>query len=73
MTTKKTKQPVQREALRVRAYPVLENAVEVGVNGGWNRAHKHVDNPDEQHVKDEIKQYVLNAICEAFDFEDEAF
>ena len=37
---------------------------------GWNRAHKNSDEPEPQHIRDQIEQAVLNEICEWFDFED---
>lgn len=60
--------PVRRGVLRVRAYPVLEQAIETGVAFGWSRSHKHEAHPDEETVKEHMEREVLNAICEAFDF-----
>jgi hypothetical protein len=37
---------------------------------GWNRAHKHDENPDPQHIRDSIELSVISEICEWFDFED---
>lgn len=59
---------VERGAMRVRAYPVLIEAVERGVEAGWRRAHKHADHPDESLVREQIYQSVVGEICEAFDF-----
>lgn len=38
---------------------------------GYNRAHKHVDNPTAQQIQDSIVNEVMNAICEVFFFEEE--
>jgi hypothetical protein len=62
------KLPVQRCAMRVRAYPVLVDAVSAGVARGWHRAHKHDDEPDEEAIRAAVEDAVLGAICEAFDF-----
>jgi hypothetical protein len=58
--------------MRVRTYDVFQRAVEEGIEWGWRRAHKHTDSPSEDTIKDEILQGVLNAVCEYFDFDDEA-
>jgi hypothetical protein len=58
--------------MRVRTYDVFHRAVEEGIEQGWRRAHKHTDTPSEDAIKDEILQGILNAVCEYFDFDDEA-
>lgn len=58
--------------LRVRTYDVLYRAVEEGVGYGWHRAHKHNDNPDEDTIKQQMLDGVMNAVCEYFTFGDEA-
>jgi hypothetical protein len=57
--------------MKVRTYVVLDNAVEMGVNYGWNRAHKHTDSPTEEQIKQEIWHAVMNEITEWFTFDDE--
>ena len=49
---------------------VLEIALEQGVNYGYNRAHKHVENPSQSAIVDEIVEQVMNSLDEWFDFED---
>jgi len=56
--------------LRVRAYAVMERAVEDGVRAGFSRAHKHTDSPSPEALVDEIANQVMNAICEWFVFEE---
>ena len=56
--------------MKAKEYDVLEMAVEIGVNWGWSRAHKHLDNPDEHQIKKHMNREVLNAVCEWFDFEE---
>lgn len=65
-----SKRPV-RGGMRVRAYDVLQQAVEAGVNYGWNRAHKHTDTPDAEAIKDAIFNAITSEICDWFDFDEE--
>jgi hypothetical protein len=50
---------------------VLEISVEQGVSYGYNRAHKHVENPTEGAIIDSIVEQVMNSLDEWFNFEDE--
>jgi hypothetical protein len=56
--------------VRAKEYNLIAQCVETGVMLGWNRAHKHIDNPEPQHIRDQIEQAVLNEICEWFVFEE---
>jgi hypothetical protein len=49
---------------------VLEIALEQGVSYGYNRAHKHVENPSQSAIVDEIVEQVINSFDDWFDFED---
>jgi len=49
---------------------VLEMAVEDGVRYGYSRAHKHVDNPSEGAVIDNVVDGVMHYLYEWFEFED---
>ena len=42
-------------------------AVEEGVALGYHRAHKHVDQPDEQQLRQAIEEAVMGCIAEWFD------
>jgi hypothetical protein len=57
--------------MRVRAYPVLERAIEEGFQYGWHRAHKHVENPSSAAIEEAVTQAILSAICEVFDFDED--
>ena len=46
-------------------------AIEEGVRYGYNRAHKHIDNPQESVIVDNIVEQVMSSLDEWFDFEDE--
>jgi hypothetical protein len=60
-----------RSGVRVRTYDVLARAVEEGVAYGVRRAHKHHDQPSEEHVQDEVIRSVMVAIGEVLDFDEE--
>jgi hypothetical protein len=55
--------------VRVRVYPMLMDAVEGWVRGGYYRAYKHNDSPSEEQMVEEITRYVENGLCEFFDFD----
>jgi hypothetical protein len=50
---------------------VLEMALEEGVRYGYNRAHKHVENPHQDAVVDCVVEGAMNSLYEWFVFEDE--
>lgn len=56
--------------MKAKEYNLIVQCVENGIMLGWNRAHKHDDNPNPEFVREQIENAVLNEICEWFDFED---
>lgn len=56
--------------LKVNTYAVLEECIEIGIDGGMNRAYKHTDNPTEEQIKEELLRYIMLQICEKFKFDD---
>ena len=56
--------------MRTRDFDIMCRAVEEGVNYGHRRAHKHVEHPDEDDLKQYIMDAVVNAMCEVFAFDD---
>ena len=56
--------------LKVNTYAVLEECIEIGIDGGMNRAYKHTDNPTEEQIKEELLRYIMLQICEEFKFDD---
>ncbi len=44
--------------MKAKEYNLIAQCVENGVMLGWNRAHKHSDEPDPQHIRDAIEQAV---------------
>jgi hypothetical protein len=57
--------------MKPKSYTILLRAVEEGCKMGYNRAHKHTDNPPQHQIEDSIVNEVMNAICEVFSFDDE--
>lgn len=55
----------------VKAYSVLERAVEEGFRRGWARAHKHTDAPDESYVEEQVVSAIMGDVCDVFDFPDD--
>ena len=49
---------------------ILEQAIEEGVRRGYSRAHKHVENPSEGAIIENIEDAVMSSIYEYFDFEE---
>lgn len=56
--------------MRANEYRLLDEAVEMGVTRGYNRAFKHTDAPTEEQIKDSIHNAVMGAICEWFIFDE---
>ncbi len=65
--------------MKAKEYIIFSEAVETGINIGWNRAFKHISlteeqvdllNKLEQQIKNEIYQSVTGQVCEYFIFED---
>jgi hypothetical protein len=56
---------------QARAYDVVSQAIDDGVATGWRRAHKHLDDPSEDTILEQIAQEVRSALCEVIDFEEE--
>jgi hypothetical protein len=63
-----SRRPVQG-GLRLKAYPVLQRAVEEGFRYGWGRAHKYTETPTQAHLEDAVTTAILNEICEYFEFD----
>ena len=80
----KKKLSVIRGVLRVRAFPILDDAVYQGIGFGWNKLTDffktktnkdgstqvtlRLDDPKIQDFKTSLHQEIITAICESFDF-----
>ena len=49
---------------------ILEQAINEGIRRGYSRAHKHVDNPTEGAIIENIEDAVMSSIYEYFDFDE---
>jgi hypothetical protein len=56
--------------MKVKMYNLISECVERGVERGYRRAHKHVDNPDQVSMVDNIHREIMNELSEYFDFND---
>ena len=59
--------------MKVKTLVILEQAIEEGVRRGYRRAHKHIENPTEESICDDIEECVMAQIYEYFTFEDETY
>jgi|TARA_R110000796_G_scaffold2567_1_gene10098 hypothetical protein len=57
--------------MKLKMYSLLEQIVEQGIDGGWNRAHKHTDTPIEETIKSCIQEYIMNGFDEYFEFSED--
>ena len=56
--------------VKIKAYTVIERAVEEGVEYGIARAHKHTDKPQLAQIKHEVETAVMNELSEVIDWEE---
>lgn len=61
-----------RGTVRVKTYPVMAAAIEIGVSRGWRRAHKHVDKPEEYDILAAIENAIMEEIDERFEFDSDS-
>lgn len=55
--------------IKVKLYTVISDAVAAGIVRGWNRAHKHTENPAAANVQEDIENAVLGNLCDILDFD----
>lgn len=55
---------------KVDAYKVVDRAISEGVTWGWNRAHKHSDQPSEETIKQQIHYHVMLTLSEVVNWDD---
>jgi hypothetical protein len=49
---------------------MLEMAIGEGITRGWHLAHKHMDDPSPEMIKERLEDAVMSAIMDYFTFED---
>lgn len=57
--------------MKPKTRAILEMAIEEGVRRGWQRAHKHVEKPNEGSILAHLEECVMSQIYEYFTFEDD--
>jgi hypothetical protein len=60
------------KTMRANEYKVIEMVVEEGLSYGWNRAHKHVENPSPEDIREAQGDAIMGDLSEWFFFEEEA-
>lgn len=59
-----------KATIKIKTYHIISEAVDAGIGYGWNRAHKHTDNPDENYIKERIYDAIMSGLCDIIDFDD---
>ena len=63
--------PIATQAiLRVKTFPLVDDAVLRGVEYGVMRAYKHTDSPTREQIVNEVHRAVISNLCDLFDFGD---
>lgn len=58
--------------MRINEYKVLGMIVEEGLSYGWNRAHKHIESPSPEDIREAQEDAIMMGLTEWFFFEEEA-
>ncbi len=59
-----------KKDIELKAYSIISDAIEDGINWGYNHAHKHTDSPSREALIEQIHNDVMNELCEKIDFGD---
>jgi len=59
--------------MRARTRIILSECIENGLRYGYNRAHKHVDQPSQETITQAMDKAIWNEIDERFSFDDDDF
>jgi len=55
--------------MKVRSeYNLMQEAIQRGIEYGYNRAFKHEDEPSADKIKIQIENSIMTEICEVFSF-----
>lgn len=55
--------------INFRAYHIIGNAVDRGIDAGWKHAHKHADHPKADTIASAIYDDIMLALDEVLDFD----
>jgi hypothetical protein len=56
--------------MRPRFYTIIEDCVDRGARAGYQRAHKHDDDPGESEITQHIIDEIMGELTLRFDFSD---
>jgi hypothetical protein len=56
--------------MKAKEIAVLEMCIENGILYGWNRAHKHTDEPTEDQIKYVMRDAIMHEVYEWFEFDE---
>lgn len=66
--------PISLDAsVRIRAYEVIERAMESAVGYGMRRAYKHTDDPSKVEIESAVLRAVMDELCSVLIFGDNDF
>jgi hypothetical protein len=57
--------------VRLNTYKIVSDAIENGIKYGYRRAHKHIENPSEDTIIEQIHLAVMNDLCDIINFDDD--
>lgn len=57
--------------LRLNAYKIISDVIESGIRYGYRHAHKHVENPSEDAIIEQIHLSIMNELCEIINFDED--
>jgi len=55
--------------MKANYYKIITECIDNGISLGFNRAHKHVDNPTSIVIKEKINDAIMELIRENFVFD----
>ena len=56
--------------MNANMHKILEHVLDVGIELGWRRAHKHTDTPSAELLKNSIEQAIWDELYEWMVFDD---
>lgn len=56
--------------MKAKTYVLLSEAVSIGAQLGWNRAHKHQSDPTSDYILECVESAIMGQIVDWFTFEE---
>lgn len=71
MATKKAPPKIQtKTSIKIDAYKIISDQVDVGIDRGWHTAHKYTEKPPEDHIKKALHDAIMNELTNYLVFEE---